>query len=239
MNNFIPPSSKDLVINTLLIKQMKLLPSPIKTREKKSGAYTPLQKNRNRTYSNVSQSAKNPHTTTDINMKDLLPTELSTDKPSVIDQSQSSLPHLEEIEEPSERVTLFRNKKSKKTYGSLNLTKQNDEEADQEVYAQKDDFIDCTIDELEKRVAEWLDGKNIVIRDPMEKKDEYYQRKKNMVIKSSHNSPIKQECETDCNSPALNLSINSGLLMKRKMKSTTIVDCDQRFEKHLSKFSQN
>ena len=132
-------------------------------------------------------------------------------------------------------------KKSMKS--SLFMNKTHGEDPEEEIYGQKPDFDDVPIEKMEKRINEFLDSENIVLRDPLEKKDEFYQRKKNLVIKSSHvsnnSSPGKgEEFTADCNSPSLNLSVNSGLLMKRKMKSTTVV-LEARPEKILSKFSQN
>ena len=129
--------------------------------------------------------------------------------------------------------------KKKKMFSSLDSVdvEKNDQNDEDEIYGSNMQEEAFTVNEVEKKINEWLDARNIIIKDPMEKKDEFYQRKKNLVIKTAHNSPTKELETVDCNSPALNLNMNSGLLLKRKMKSTTV--CLDQKPVSLSKFSQN
>lgn len=253
-------NKEDLILGSLLIKQIKLLPSPIKPKEKKphtpqllSSSSTQSSKKNTRvrgmtmiTKSTISNDNK-PMTDKNEIPPFLLNNEMkiadfnkSFDEPS--QKFESSLNNLDstELENAADDFTKKEKKKFKdKSFPNSHKGK-HDEVEEEEIYAGDNLNEDIKIDSMEKRIIEWLDGCEISIRDPIEKKDDYYQRKKNIVIKSSHNSPIKDFNDVDCNSPSLNLSSNSGLLMKRRMKSSnTVAGLEDQPRKLPSKFSQN
>lgn len=254
------PIHRDLVLSTLLIKQIKLLP---KDQQKKRNCETALSKSRSpkpkKDSTEEAPSLLTPQMSLDSGI--LKPLESTFCK---LDQEDDQLVKLSDLK-PSLQLLLSRDTvaedqpqfedhvnsrslrpKKKKVFGSVDSMVENmkqhklndhsnDDEEDR--YGDKPEADDYTINEMEKCINEWLDSKNIIVKDPMEKKDEYYQKKKNLVMKSAHNSPVKELDGVDCNSPALNLSNNSGLLMKRKMKSTTV--CMDNKPVAVSKFSQN
>ena len=248
---------KDLVLSTLLIKQIKLLP---KDSPKKRSCETALPKSRSPKPKRDESSILSPQMSLDNSILKLQESsmckleedsnmeclsKLGDQKPNIILSPEKETPPeddkplLPEEHRPPQRP------KKKKVFGSVDSMvetfnhhklKENKED-EEEIYGKALEADDYTIDDMEKRMNEWLDSNNILVKDPMEKKDEFYQKKKNLVMKSAHNSPVKEMEVVDCNSPALNLSVNSGLLMKRKMKSTTV--CLENKPLSISKFSQN
>ena len=255
------PIHRDLVLSTLLIKQIKLLP---KDPQKKRNCETALSKSRSpkpkKDSMEASPSLLTPQmsldsgilkplesTFTKLDQEDDILGKVSDLKPSLQlflehDNVTEDQPQLEDVVIPRS----LRPKK-KKVFGSVDsmvenmkqnkINGHNDDDEEEDRYGDKPEADDYTMNEMEKSINEWLDTKNIIVKDPMEKKDEYYQKKKNLVMKSAHNSTVKELDGVDCNSPALNLNINSGLLMKRKMKSTTVYMDNKTVA--VSKFSQN
>lgn len=131
--------------------------------------------------------------------------------------------------------------KYKRSYQKLHTSfhKKKPKEDEEEIYGASQTNENYEVSQMEKRINEWLDCNDVNIKDPMEKKDAYYQWRKNMVIKSTQNSPEKEFNTHDCNSPSLNLSSNSALFMKRRMKSSNTVAESAEKVKIPSKFSQN
>jgi len=259
----------DFFLNTLLIKQMKLLPCPLRTeKDKRRACQTAINNKIRSTKSKKESHDEFPSFILSQNSCNISDFKGSPEQSlSKIDHEQElTTGYLEKSAEINPDPTISEEKlpilfledkilasqdqrplrpKKKKVFSSMesmgeshhkhNKHNKVDEE---EIYGSdlqaEDDF---TIEELEKRVNVWLDGNNITLIDPMAKKDEYYQKKKNLVMMSAHNSPVKEMESVDCNSPALNMNLNSGLLMKRKMKSTTV--CLETRPFPVSKFSQN
>lgn len=230
-------TSSDLIVSSLCIKKIELLPSPMKKNSvlsrKATFTYSLALKNPVSRNNTISLARKPDDITGESSFKDslLLNENVSS---NLLNHSPTTLTHIDNNEEFLEKDSTSSLKlKSKKALKIRKLKVEEEEEIYQDCPIEVDN-----IDDKEKRINEWLDARNIVIKDPMEKKDDYYQLRKNMVIKSWHNSPIKKidisREKNDCNSPSLNLDINSGLLLKRKLKSSTMVAELQ----NLSKFSQ-
>lgn len=235
------------LVGTLLIKQMKLLPSPLKN-EKKKHPQTAIPKTRPTLIpKKLSDYDKTLGRITSLDVSDRKkvaePANLEPKTPVKTPEENMNPGLVVSAEETTSEekgpltVEVRSLRPKKKHFSSFENTEEKQNHSDEEErYEDKVLEEEFTIDEMEKKINAWLDFKNILTKDPSEKRDDYYQLKKNYVIRSAHNSPSKELENLDCNSPALNLSLNSGLFLKRKMKSTTV--CLEKKPISVSKFSQ-
>lgn len=119
---------------------------------------------------------------------------------------------------PALEIEIFK-KKSK--FGS-------NEESEIAIYGNNNDFLeDIELEEKEKRINEWLEAINIMMTDPQEKKDQFYNNKKMKIVHSYHNSPLKNDNDDEHKSN-LSLNLNSGLLMKRKGEKSRTFNIDEK-----------
>ena len=90
---------------------------------------------------------------------------------------------------------------------------------------------------LEEKIHLWLDMKNVHMTSPEEKKDEYFEKKKNSIFKKPENTPDQQGPSKQCNSLTL-LEIGQKIAFLRNRNKTAPVISDQLAQQPPKKMSE-